>query len=119
MKVYIPLNLEGIKELESCVEEETKNLKIIEFSADDYFYLESMKYLDFLNAECDVLIDLYEDEDIPNDKLNNALEITKILKDNSSEERFINLANKFIDIFNLAIESNTYVNIYCYGDSNV
>lgn len=118
MKVYIPLNEEGIKELEECQEEETKNLKIIEFSKDDYFYLERKKYLDFLNIECGVLIDLYEDENIPYNKLNNAIDITKILRDNSSEERFVNLANKFIDIFKLAKECNTYVNIYCYGDPN-
>ena len=29
MRVYIPLNKEGIKELEACVEEETNNMKII------------------------------------------------------------------------------------------
>ncbi len=119
MRVYIPLNKEGIKELEACVEEETNNMKIIEFSAEDYFYLETKKYLDFLNVECEVLIDLYEDENIPNDKLNNAIEITRILRDNSSEERFVYLANKFIDIFKLAKKCNTYVNIYCYGDPNV
>lgn len=118
MKVYIPLNELGILELEKCQEEETSNLKIVTFTPDEYFYLESKKYLDFLNVECDCIIDLYEDEDIPNDKLIKALEITQILIKNSNDEKFIHLANKFVEIFNLAIQSNTYVNIYCYGDPN-
>ncbi len=118
MKVYVPLNDKGIEELEKWSEIESENLKIFEFSGDDYFYLEEKRYIDYLNVECNVIIDLYEDEDIPNNKLNNALNITRILRDNSSEERFIKLADTFIYIFKLAITSNTYVNIYCYGYIN-
>lgn len=118
MKVYVPLNKKGIEELELGYENETINLKIFTFSADDYFYLEKCKYFDFLNVECDCIIDLFEDEDISNEKLKNGLEITKILVKQSNDSRFINLANKFIEIFELAIKCGTYVNIYCYGKSN-
>ncbi len=116
MKVYLPLNETGILELKQCVEVETENLKIYKFSPEEYFYLESKKYFDFLNSECSCIIDLFEDEDIPNDKLNSALEITNILINQSTDEKFIELAKKFIKIFELAIKCNTYINIYCYGD---
>ena len=118
MKVYVPLNKEGIEELELCFEHETKNLKVYVFSSDDYFYLEKCRYLDFLNVECDCIIDLYEDEDIPNEKLKNALNITKILIRQSNDPRFINLAKRFVEIFELAIKCGTYINIYCYGNLN-
>ena len=118
MKIYIPLNEIGVNELENWQETETDNLKIFELSGDDYRYLEEKKYLDFLNVECDCLIDLYENEDITDDKLANALEITKLLIDNTDDERFIKLLNIFIRAFDLAIKCNTYANIYCYRDKN-
>ena len=118
MKVYIPLNEKGVNELNSWQETETENLKIVVFSGDDYKYLEDRKYLDFLNVECDCLIDLYENEDIPNEKLKNALEVTELLINNSDDERYIGLLNRFKNIFSLAIDCNTYVNIYCYGEKS-
>lgn len=119
MRVYLPLNEKGKEELENGQETETENLKIFEFSSDDYFYLEDKKYLDFLNVECGCLIDLYEEDNITYDQLKNAIEITEILIKQSTEKRFTELANQFLEIFKKAKQSNTYVNIYCYGDSRV
>jgi hypothetical protein len=118
MRIHIPLYEKGIYELEKWQELEANNLKIIEFSSDDYRYLENKKYFDFLNVECNCLIDLYENEDISNEKLPKGLEITRLLIDNTDDERFITLLRKFVDIFELAIKCNTYDNIYCYGDVN-
>lgn len=116
MKVYVPINDNGIKELETGEEKETRNLVIYEFAPEDYYYLEDHRYFDFLNVECGCLIDLYEEENIPNDKLKTAVDITDILIGQSTEQKFVNLAEKFVEIFELAIKSGTYVNIYCYGD---
>lgn len=117
MKIYIPLNEKGVIECEQAIfENSTENMKVEYFTSEEYLFLETQKYLDFLNVECDCLIDLYEEENIINEKLNNALEITKIIKKNTDDEKYIALLNRFIDIFELAIECNTYVNIYCYGE---
>ncbi len=119
MKVYLPLNEKGIEELEKCQETETENLKVYEFSPNDYFYLENKRYFDFLNVECDCLIDLYEETNITYDKLQNAIEITEILIKQSTDKRFIELGNEFLEIFRKAKQSNTYVNIYCYGNPEI
>ncbi len=119
MKVYVPTNSFGIEELNNGQELETNNLKVFEFSPSDYYYLEEQKYFDFLNVECNCLIDLYEVEDIPVEKICKAIEITNILINQINEERFLKLANDFINIFDLAVKSNTYVSIYCYGDPNI
>ncbi len=116
MKVYVPLNEKGIEELESCQENETENLKIYVFSPEDYFYLDNQKYFDYLNVECGCLIDLYEEERISNDKLKIALDITEILIHQSTEAKFVELANKFVNIFKSAIRAKTYIIIYCYGE---
>jgi len=116
MKVYIPLNELGVNEFDNMVEESTNNLLIIKFDSTEYFYLENMKYLDFINVNCDTLIDLYEEEVIPNEKLKNALEITELLKNNSSDEKYNELLTRFIDIFKKAIDAGTFVGVYCYGE---
>lgn len=116
MKVYVPKNKKGVEEFDCLVEEETSNLKIVQFTPEDYFYLNKIKYLDSLNVECGCIIDLYEDDIIPLEKLNNAIEITEILIKYINEERFTKLANQMIECFKLAIESKTFVDVYCYGN---
>jgi hypothetical protein len=119
MTIFLPLNEEGTRDYENLQETKpTKNLNIYFISGDDYDYLEERNYTDILNVECDTIIDLFEEELIPLEKLPKALEITQILIRNTSEKRYIKLLKQFEEIFSLAIKCKTYVIINCYGNPN-
>ena len=119
MTIYLPLNEEGMKDYDNQNDPKpTKNLNIYFISGDDYDYLEERNYTDILNVECDTIIDLFEEELIPLEKLPKALEITQILIRNTTEERYIKLLKQFEEIFSLAIKCKTYVIINCYGNPN-
>lgn len=117
MTINIPLNRDGIYEFEYYLDyNDANNIKVIEFSGDDYFYLDNLQYFDSINVECDSIIDLYEQEVILYDKLYNAIEITEILIKHINEERFTKLANQMIECFKLAIRSKTFIEVDCYGN---
>ncbi len=116
MTINIPLNKKGVYEFEYYLDyKEAKNIKVVEFSREDYYYLQKFDYLDFINVNCDALIDLYEEEIILYDKLYKAVKITEILIRHINEERFTKLANILLDCYKLAIKSKTFIEVNCYG----
>ena len=79
---------------------------------DEKAFLLMEKYLfNFINAECDLLINMYEEEYIDLDQLSKAEEITKCMINNSDNREFIKLANKFLSIVKKAISLNTFVGL--------
>ena len=101
--IQVPLNAEGLKELDSC-DEELKNVQTFELSE-----LETDNLMDLFhkfNSSFDLLIDRYENERLPSNNVSNALVIAndylKIMK-HSLE---INATRRVIEALNLAEKLN-------------
>ncbi len=83
----------------------------MKFHEDTYCFME--KYLfNFIDAECNLLINMYEEEWIENDNLTKTLEITDRMINNSDNEEFIELAKEFRDLVVKAIDNNTCVGCF-------
>lgn len=95
----VPLNKKGIEELEYG-DMNTENVKVIELSYSEFedMYKDGSIF-DKINEECNLLIDDYESETIPNEKIENCLAIV--------EDKYIKLK----EALNLAKEYNTFVDL--------
>ena len=83
----------------------------MKFHEDIYLLME--KYLfNFIDAECNLLINMYEEEWIEGDNLSKTLEITDIMINNSDNEKFVDLAKEFRALVEKAIQYNTCVGCY-------
>ncbi len=96
-------------------DEEKSDIKDIywfmKFHEDTYLLME--KYLfNFIDAECNLLINMYEEEWIEGDNLQKVLKITERMIGNSDNEEFIKLANEFYKLVEKAIENDTCVGCY-------
>lgn len=95
----VPLNKKGIEELEYGVEE-SNNIKVIHLSNSEFEELyQDGGVFDRINEKCDLMIDDFESETIPNDKLEYCLSIV--------ENKYIRL----MEALNLAKEHNTFVDL--------
>ncbi|NWK12793.1 hypothetical protein [Clostridium cadaveris] len=95
----IPLNKKGIEELDYGVEK-SDNIKVIKLSDSEFQELyQSEGVFDRINEECNLMIDDYESETIPNDKLNYCLSIV--------ENKYV----KLMAALKLAKEYNTFVDL--------
>ena len=71
------------------------------------------KYLfNFIDAECDLLINMYEEEWIEGANLAQTLKITDRMINNCDNDELIELAKKFRTLVEKAIEYNTCVGCY-------
>ncbi len=83
----------------------------MKFHEDSYVLME--KYLfNFIDAECNLLINMYEEEWIEEDNLSKALEITERMMNNSDDEKFLELAGEFLGLLKKALELKTCVGCY-------
>jgi hypothetical protein len=83
----------------------------IEFHEDTFYYMEN-RLFDFINVECDLLINMYEEEVLENNQLDKAMNITQIIIDNTDDEALLDFAHKLLRLMNLAKESGTVVGFY-------
>ncbi len=83
----------------------------MKFHEDTYYLME--KYLfNFIDAECNLLINMYEEEWIEGDNLPKTLEITDRMINNCDNEEFLELAKEFRTLVEKAIEHNTCVGCF-------
>ncbi len=83
----------------------------IKFHEDTYLLME--KYLfNFIDAECNLLINMYEEEWIEGENLQKTLQITDRMINNCDNDEFIELAKEFRMLVEKAIEYNTCVGCY-------
>lgn len=83
----------------------------IKFHEDTYLLME--KYLfNFIDAECGLLINMYEEEWIEGENLHKTLEITDRMINNCDNEELLELAKEFRTLVEKAIEYNTCVGCY-------
>lgn len=81
------------------------------FHEDTYGYLED-RLFDFINVKFDLIINMYEEEFLEHEQLEEAILLTEKLINSSDEKRFINLATEFVNLLKLAKENNTIVGFY-------
>ncbi len=83
----------------------------MKFHEDTFCLME--KYLfNFINTECGLLINMYEEEWIEEGNLKKTIEITDRMINNSDNDEFIELAIEFKKLVEKAIELNTCVGCY-------
>ena len=119
--ILVPLTQEAIDDLyrydiykENCDKREDlirDSFKAMIFDEETYHFLDNNLFT-FINAECDVMIDIYEEETVENDQLGSVLELTNSLLESSNDERFIKLATEFKSLVELAIKKKTVVGFY-------
>lgn len=78
----------------------------MKFHEDGYYLLEEYLF-NFINVECDLLINMYEEEWIEGENLPKVLEITERMINNSDDEEFLKLANEFRNLVEKAIQCQT------------
>ena len=81
------------------------------FHEDKYCLLEEYLF-NFIDAECDLLINMYEEEFADQEVLPSILEITERMIDSSDNEEFIKLANEFKGLVEMAIQFNTCIGFF-------
>ena len=77
----------------------------------EYCILEEYLF-NFIDAECDLLINMYEEEFADPEVLPSILEITERMIDSSDNEEFISLANEFKVLVEKAIQFNTCIGFF-------
>ncbi len=81
------------------------------FHEDEYCLLEEYLF-NFIDAECDLLINMYEEEFADPEVLPSILEITERMINSSDNEEFIRLANEFKGLVEKAIQYNTCIGFF-------
>lgn len=113
--ILVPLNEEGLNELYSYDiykdDYVSNNIKAMIFHEDTFCYMES-RLFDFINVECNLLINIYEEEIAETDQLMKILDITDLLIKNSDDEKFLEFANEFRLMITTAIEKNSCIGFY-------
>ncbi|MBQ7501188.1 hypothetical protein IJT93_00535 [bacterium] len=84
----------------------------MDFYEDTFCFIEP-RLFDYINASCNLFINMYEEEIIETEDLPKVLELTKDLIANSDEERFIAFAKEFQHLVEVAIEKNTCIG-FCF-----
>ncbi|MCQ2512991.1 MAG: hypothetical protein MJ092_06380 [Lachnospiraceae bacterium] len=84
---------------------------VMEFHEDVYGYLED-RLFDFINIKLDILINMYDEEILEPDQIDEAITVTNEKISESSEERFTDLATEFLNLLIEAKNNNTIVGFY-------
>ena len=83
----------------------------MKFHEDKYCLMEDYLF-NFIDAECDLMINMYEEEFADQEHLPSILEITERMIDSSDNEEFIELANEFKGLVQKAIDFNTCIGFF-------
>ena len=83
----------------------------MQFHEDKYCRMEEYLF-NFIDAECDQLINMYEEEFAEQEVLPSILEITDRMIGSSDNEEFIKLANEFKSLVEKAIQFNTCIGFF-------
>ena len=83
----------------------------MQFHEDNYCLMEEYLF-NFIDAECDLLINMYEEEFADQEVLPSILEITERMIDSSDNDKFIKLANEFKGLVEKAIYYNTCIGFF-------
>ena len=82
------------------------------FYEDTFYYMES-KLFDFINVECDTLINMYEEEILDTDQLDKAINIIEVIISNNDDKTLLQFAQMLLELLNLAKRNRTIVG-FCF-----
>lgn len=114
--ILVPLNENGEEQLYNYDFYDDKggvnsNFKFMMFNEETFLYMEK-RLLDFINVECDVLINMYEEEILEHEQLPKARQtIEKVLR-NTDDKRLIEFACELEDLIDFAVENKKEVGFY-------
>ena len=115
--ILVPINKKASDALSdySFYDKEADKVKegflYMRFHEDHYCLMEEYLF-NFIDAECDLLINMYEEEFANQDVLPSILEITERMIGSSDNEEFILLANEFKELVEKAIQFNTCIGFF-------
>ena len=113
--ILVPLNETGVEDLyQGNIYKGNfinANFKYMLFNEETYYFLEK-KLFDFINVECDMLINMYEEEIADPSKLLKIQDTTDLLLRNNDDEKFSELIEEFKELLKLAIEKKTCMGFY-------
>jgi len=115
--ILVPVNAEANDALSDYAfyDKEADKVKdgflYMKFHEDKYCLMEEYLF-NFIDAECDLLINMYEEEFAEQEVLPSILEITDRMIGSSDNEEFIKLANEFKSLVEKAIQFNTCIGFF-------
>ena len=71
------------------------------------------KLFDFINVECDTLINMYEEEILDTDQLDKAINIIEVIISNTDDKTLLQFAQMLLELLNLAKRNRTIVG-FCF-----
>lgn len=81
------------------------------FKEDTFYYMES-KIFDFINVECNTLINMYEEEILDADKLDKAGAVVELIIRNSDDTQVLAFTGILLDLIRSAKKYGTIVGFY-------
>ena len=76
------------------------------------FYYMEKRLLDFINVECGLLINMYEEEVLENDQLDKGIQVVELVMNNSDDSVLLDFAQKLLELLRLAKKQGTIVGFY-------
>ena len=114
-KIIVPLDDIATEQLYECDiyqnGEIRNNMVGIVFHEDTFYYMEK-RLLDFINVECGLLINMYEEEVIENNQLDKAIDTVELVMNNSDDSVLLNFAQTLLSLLKLAKKQGTIVGFY-------
>ena len=102
----VPMNKDGIFELDNVYDEKWKNVYSIQLTKEDFENIDNL--INDFNSAFNIIIDLAEEERLANENLQPALVLSKN-RFEVAPDKIKPSIKKVIDAINKAIEYNTFV----------
>ena len=113
--IIVPLDAEGIERLYRYDiyfnGEIRSDMAVLVFHEDVFYYMEP-RLFDFINVECGLLINMYEEETLENDQLDKAIAIVEVVMNNSDDDVVIDFAKKVLELLRLAKQHGAIMGFY-------
>lgn len=115
--ILTPLTKQALSDLYDANFINAENRKVkeeysyMEFDEETFLLMEEYLF-NFISVECNLIITMYEEEWAEGEMLNDILKIAERMINNSDNEKFIELAQKFLVLVKIAIEKERVLVFY-------
>ena len=89
-----------------------RQMLCLNFHEDTFYYMEDRIFL-FLNAKLGLLINMYEEEYIDTDQLDEAMDIVQTILDNTDDRAVADFGKKLLEMMQIAKSHGTIVG-FCF-----
>lgn len=115
--ILTPLTKQALSDLYDANFINSENGKVkeeysyMEFDEETFLLMEEYLF-NFISVECNLIITMYEEEWAEGEMLNDIIKIAERMINNSDNEKFIELAQKFLVLVKIAIEKERVLVFY-------